>query len=849
MSDYRAARRPSRGEFYDSPNPRSSGYSGRPDPRDYDDRPRRGDDPRDRRGGGGGGYDYDERDRDSRDLPPRDRRRSRGGYDGPPPQFSRSPEMDRGEGRGKRRRSGSSPPRYDRPPPSYRDERDGPPPRRYHDDRDNGYGPPRDRHGRGDEPPFDPYGPPIPVRRRPALEAPHQLPYRIDHRYFTDWFMQSSPPSLASSPEALEEAWKKYQSEQTRREAKVEFERHEKVRWFVEKYEASKEVEEERRERRKVQREGRARAWVESAEKGELDDVSFDFDEEAARRPMIMPNAATLAATKGQNGNSTTDAGSSTTNGATGEDAPMSTSAEDKEAAAEAKLKAEQEQREKDEAALQAKKRAAEHVEVEPRMEQICLGRVPPTVAMSEIEAVFKPFDGFLRLSMSEIAPHAGFLRLAWATFSSAGLAKAAYDMIVAAAPKLEEAKEEKPVEEKKAEGDEEMKEANGEEKPAPAEEKKEDDAAPSADAEKAAGKPAPPSPAPYAIGPDNLYDLSLPGVLSIRTTPLEARIRAAPSLTSKPERVKVDLEHVAKAVEALEKQAGEEGLLGAEGEKRGSEVIREKREAWEKELEGKKEELGEENYEKELATIAKRTLDLSLSYLRTAFDACYYCCVRADSPEQLADMCPRHVRRADNPVNERRQHNEAAWVEGFDARVPLLFPLETLDVRDYGGESRDEELYRLVAPHVKLEDEGKFRCKECNKLFSARKFVEKHISLKHPEFIGDALDKVAYFNNYVLDPAHIPLAQFQRENYLPSILAPPPPAPPRHASTRPGGSLADRIGKRPRFEPRDENAPKGPPPPPPAGAKLDPRASRGATAYADLDGPAGGGDDIVLPY
>lgn len=248
----------------------------------------------------------------------------------------------------------------------------------------------------------------------------------------------------------------------------------------------------------------------------------------------------------------------------------------------------------------------------------------------------------------------------------------------------------------------------------------------------------------------------------------------------------------------------------------------------------------------------------------------------------------------------------EAAWLTGFDKRLPLLFPRTSIDIRDFGGESRDEELYRLVQPHVKQEEEGKFRCKECSKLFSARKFVEKHIALKHGEFIGPALEKVRrrssppssslvrtlfrsetddpgscrihaqvdFFNNYILDPSRLPLAQFQRENYLPSILAPPPP--PRRS-----GGLADRIGpKRPRIEPRELDGPRGPPPPPPAGQKMDPRAGRGASSYADLvrlsvslfpfspplspfrtragpdrcsaldvqDGAPGGGD-IVLPY
>lgn len=36
----------------------------------------------------------------------------------------------------------------------------------------------------------------------------------------------------------------------------------------------------------------------------------------------------------------------------------------------------------------------------------------------------------------------------------------------------------------------------------------------------------------------------------------------------------------------------------------------------------------------------------------------------------------------------------------------------------------------------MKQEDEGKFRCKTCQKLFKATSFVEKHIANKHPELV-----------------------------------------------------------------------------------------------------------------
>lgn len=53
-----------------------------------------------------------------------------------------------------------------------------------------------------------------------------------------------------------------------------------------------------------------------------------------------------------------------------------------------------------------------------------------------------------------------------------------------------------------------------------------------------------------------------------------------------------------------------------------------------------------------------------------------------------------------------------------------------------------DRELTKAVEPYIKQEDEGKFRCKTCQKLFKATSFVEKHIANKHPELVKQ-LDEV----------------------------------------------------------------------------------------------------------
>ncbi|GAA5880946.1 hypothetical protein JCM3774_001785 [Rhodotorula dairenensis] len=800
------------------------------------------------------------------DISPRARRYSRGAYDDD--RRERFPPRDRDDRRRypdspddmrKRRRSispgGRPPGRYG--PDGYPDRRPpadayGYPPAGYHD----GYGAP----------------PPLPPPRRPVLEPPMNLPYMVTHRYFADWFHASQSDALtgADFDKALSDAWTKYQGDFLRRELKAAWAdiRMRALEWAEDKYGITEERVNERKERRRMaDKESRMRRWAERAAQGDFDDVSFDFDEELARKPRIIPNAAAQAAAAAEAAAKAAANGSE--NGGSDEAlAPVPSKAT---TPIPTVLKAS----------------SPEQVILPTRPEVIVCSGVPSTVATKALVEIFRAFDGFSRLSLSDPQPHLGFLRVAWATFSSPETATAALSIIQSAHKPRASAAETEKKEDGQGEKEGEASSATEAAPPAaddaemtaavpaaPIETKPDAAASASAPAPEPAAPPLPPVEpvSPYAVG---AYDLTYPGLLFIRLEPIEVRVRAAPACTSVPSRIRRDLETALQAVEVFEKQladeAGErggatnegEGQVAGGGQTSGSAVIQEKRREWEKEVEERKEaeSLDERAYDRARDVVDKRVLDLALAYLRDAFDVCFYCCAVCESPEQLSDMCSRHVRRCDGTSDPRRQAMELNWVSAFDRRVPLLTDLSALDLRDFGAESREEEQYRLLAPHVKQEEEGKFRCKECSKLFSARKFVEKHLGLKHPEVLGNRLDEVAIYNNYVLDPCRVPLALFQCENYLPSILNPPPPPPPPAPLSRrgpPPAHLSDRLGpppdkRRRRSEHSHPSAAaggaRGPPAPPPKGAALDPRAQRGATAYADLDGPAGTGGDVVLPY
>jgi hypothetical protein len=51
-------------------------------------------------------------------------------------------------------------------------------------------------------------------------------------------------------------------------------------------------------------------------------------------------------------------------------------------------------------------------------------------------------------------------------------------------------------------------------------------------------------------------------------------------------------------------------------------------------------------------------------------------------------------------------------------------------------ADASHSELSKAAEAFIKQEDEGKYRCKTCQKLFKAVTFVEKHIANKHPEVL-----------------------------------------------------------------------------------------------------------------
>ncbi|KAF5393854.1 hypothetical protein D9757_000439 [Collybiopsis confluens] len=634
---------------------------------------------------------------------------------------SRSPE----DFTRKRRRSPSPP--YDRP---YERERYDPRPR-YNDDPDHrnfGYSPP----GRG-------HGQQLSSRRPPP--DPHTLEYPANLRQYAEWFRFYYPGEAAREDNAdktaeqeagdgskprngIKSRWEKYKKDFAATQLQTMFEHHKKSPWFWEKYDPSPEFQKLRQRVRKEGWKGRLNVFLFDLESGKFDpDLNESESDSTGNKDHANGEAASTdvdevkpAADDDQF--DAEDDGGAEANGKLGVDT--------------------------------RRPNKGEEIAIPPEGNQVMIRTIPPDIGRLKLEESCKIIPGYIYLALGDPLQKRNYYRAGWLRFMD----DADMTMVMS------------ELQDRKIEG----------------------------------------------------FKLHV----SHTTKPFVNKIRIAPDVASKPDRMEKDLAKASILAGLLEEEAavlrkikpgrddalpkpeGEDTLMdsnntdngdgdldGEEDEEeppeRGSDAVDRRIEKILADMrdQGLVDPGDEEAYEAKKTQIS---LDLYLAYLRAAYHACYYCSVVTDHLEELQRKCIRHVRKPlskastvsdeakvpnrgdgaddeekpatekESPKKDARAKNDRGddrWLDWLDQKIALLINRDGVDPRDYGGKSFDEELSKLVEPHIKQEDEGKFRCRNCQKLFKATSFVEKHIANKHPELVKP-LEDIPYFNNFALDPHRI---------------------------------------------------------------------------------------------
>ncbi|KAI0693827.1 hypothetical protein BC835DRAFT_1352352 [Cytidiella melzeri] len=677
--------------------------------------------------------------------------RDRAAYDFGRRGRSRSPPLA-DDGARKRRRSIS---------PWERDRYDPRP--RYGDDYDT------HTRGYGHASPHRGQYPPQPSNRR-APQDPHTFDYPASLKQYAEWFRYFYPQQAQEEDNADKAAeqeagdgskprngirarWEKYKKEFAAQQLQRMFEHHRKSPWFAEKYDPSPEFGQLRARVRKEGWRGLLNAFLADVEIGKYD-PDLNEPEPVPLSPSLKPETATNGDAVHING---TDSG-----GAAPEESKPSVSTDD---TMQFNVEPDDEGGDQDAARGDTNGNArqssdsrrpadrGEEISIPPEGNQVMIRTIPPDIGRIKLEDACTKIPGFVYLALGDPLQKRNYYRAGWIKFKDDADMSSVMMQLT----------------DRKIEG----------------------------------------------------FKLHVAHIIK----PFTSRIRYAPEVASKPDRMAKDLANARMLATRLEDEAASlrqlqtrsntngttdnaDGLEqpdthmsdanedheDPEPKERGSEAVERRVEKIMADL--RDQGLLDANNEK--AMEEKRTviaLDLYLAYLRSAFNACYYCAVITDHVEELQRKCVKHVRKPlskalmqeikaaeaqkaeqdakngeegdkegdkekDVPSKEKTEgrdwkRNDERWLEWLDSKIALLINRDGVDPRNYSGKNYDEELSKAAEPHIKQEDEGKFRCKTCQKLFKATSFVEKHIANKHPDLVK-SLEEIPYFNNFALDPHRI---------------------------------------------------------------------------------------------
>ncbi|KAF9464270.1 hypothetical protein BDZ94DRAFT_1256727 [Collybia nuda] len=684
--------------------------------------------------------------------------RDRAGYEYPRRGRSRSPGPDEA---GRKRRRSMSPYERDRyePRPRYNDD---------YDTHSRGYGHASPRRGHPVQFP--------PSRRAPP--DPHTFDYPASLKQYADWFRFYYPQQATEEDNAdkaaeqeagdgskprngIKSKWEKYKKDFTATQLQTMFDHHRKSPWFAEKYDPASEFQNLRLRVRKDGWKGRLDGFLLELESGKFDP---DLNEpESDSKESILNGEGTTSDTNGI-------APVVAADDMKGGDDDMQFGVEVDEdpgdnepSRVETNGKASSDKRNIN---------RGEEISVPPEGNQVMIRTIPPDIGRVKLEEACSKVPGYVYLALGDPLQKRNYYRAGWLRFQDDA------DMTAVLA---------------------------------------------------------------------ELADIKIEGFklhVTHNLRPFINRIRYAPEVASRPERLQKDLANAKTLAGILEEEAAklrqfkvpkrsgetngqpaqlaedqqEEDTVMAIPETEDDDDLEPKEngsDAVERRIEKVMSEMRDRgliDVNDDAAYEAKKTeisLDLYIAYLRAAFNTCYYCSVVTDHLEELQRKCLKHSRKTvskaledtksmesetaekvkkdgdddmeDSEVakeeekekerekeknvkkeggqrpGERREwkQNDERWLEWLDSKIALLINRDGVDPRAYAGKSYDEELTKAVEPFIKQEDEGKFRCKTCQKLFKATSFVEKHIANKHPELVKQ-LDDLPYFNNFALDPHRI---------------------------------------------------------------------------------------------
>uniref|UniRef100_A0A5S6PZ73 Serrate RNA effector molecule homolog n=1 Tax=Trichuris muris TaxID=70415 RepID=A0A5S6PZ73_TRIMR len=154
--------------------------------------------------------------------------------------------------------------------------------------------------------------------------------------------------------------------------------------------------------------------------------------------------------------------------------------------------------------------------------------------------------------------------------------------------------------------------------------------------------------------------------------------------------------------------------------------------------------------------TALMEVFDPLLLYLRIVHSVDYYNHGEYPNEDEMPNRCGLiHVRGSPSVNQSESFVNE--FMRNFEAKLqPLLTGKESLsdeEVEKLGKKDPEKEVEAFISANCQELAENKWLCPLSGKKFKGPEFVRKHIFNKHPEKVQEVRVEVDYFNNYLYDP------------------------------------------------------------------------------------------------
>lgn len=170
--------------------------------------------------------------------------------------------------------------------------------------------------------------------------------------------------------------------------------------------------------------------------------------------------------------------------------------------------------------------------------------------------------------------------------------------------------------------------------------------------------------------------------------------------------------------------------------------------------------------------------LDKLILYLRIVHSVDFYNHCEYPYEDEMPNRCGIIHARGPPPQNKVNNNEIQEYIRNFENKMTSFLtksePLDNNELKKLGSKDTDAEVEKFVEANTQELAKDKWLCPLSGKKFKGPDFIRKHIFNKHGEKVDEVKKEVEYFNNYLKDPKRPQLPEHPG-----SSKKPPPEAPP----------------------------------------------------------------------